>query len=91
MIQGLGTLKLLTDIDQDKVLEGFEFIGVEYSEKSNDGERFYKRINKESKNEEMPKKILNNYFKKLLNLVCLFQYQLSIICVLNACLLFFKA
>ena len=62
MIQGLGTLKLLSDINQEKVLEGFELTQFKSFEEADDREQFYKRIQKDSFEESWVKSKLFEYF-----------------------------
>ena len=63
MIQGLGTLKLFSDIDQNKVHEDFEFTQFKGLEEADDKGKFYERIQKESEEKKTTKKL----FKKFLN------------------------
>ena len=65
MIQGLGTLKLLTDIDQDKVLEGFKFTQFGSLEDADEKEKFYQRLDAGSLDERNAKEIFTQYFKVL--------------------------
>ena len=51
IIQGLGTLRLLNDIDQNKVLEGFEFTHFKTLEEADDKGEFYKVMQKDSNDE----------------------------------------
>ena len=46
MIQVLGTLRLLKDIDEDNVVDGFEFTQFKSLEEANDNETFYSPIDK---------------------------------------------
>ena len=55
MIQGLGTLKLFSDIDQNKVHEDFEFTQFKGLEEADDKGKFYERIQKDSFDENIIK------------------------------------
>ena len=46
MIQALGTLKMLKDIDQDNVIDGFEFTQFKSLEEAYDNGTFYYPIGK---------------------------------------------
>ena len=46
MIQALGTLKMLKDIDQDNVVDGFEFTQFKSLEEAYDNGKFYYPIGK---------------------------------------------
>ena len=62
MIQGLGTLKLLSDINKEKITEGFELTQFNSFEEADDREEFYKRIQKDSFEEIEIKEKLFEYF-----------------------------
>ena len=64
MIQGLGTLKLFSDIDQNKVHEDFEFTQFKGLEEADDKGKFYERIQKDSFDENIIKYWLVEYLIK---------------------------
>ena len=66
MIQGLGTLRMLSDINQDRVLEGFKFTQFENLEEADDKGEFYQEIQKENPEEKIAKAQLNKYFLYLI-------------------------
>ena len=66
MIQGLGTLRMLSDISQNKVLEGFKFTQFENLEEADDKGEFYQEIQKENPEEKIVKSKLNKYFLNLI-------------------------
>ena len=65
MIQGLGTLRMLSDISQDRVLEGFKFTQFENLEEADDKGEFYQEIQKENPEEKIVKTKFNKYFLDL--------------------------
>ena len=67
MIQGLGTIKLLTDIDQDKVLQDFEFTQFGSLEEADDRGEFYVRMQRDRF--ENVKEMFSKYFNYLINAV----------------------
>ena len=67
MIQGLGTLKLLTDIDQNKVVEDFKFTQFGSLEEADDKGKFYERI--EKNRFENVEEMFAKYFNELINAV----------------------
>ena len=69
MIQGLGTLKLLTDIDQNKVVEDFKFTQFGSLEEADDRGKFYQRWDVGSFDYRKVKEILTKYYKELVGKV----------------------
>ena len=51
MIQALGTLKLFKDIDEDNIIEGFEFSQYSSLEEADDKGIFYTKINDNTQEE----------------------------------------
>ena len=66
MIQGLGTLKLFSDIDQNKVHEDFEFTQFKGLEEADDKGKFYERIQKESEEKKTAKKLFQKFLNELI-------------------------
>ena len=64
MIQALGTLKLFKDIDEDNIIEGFEFSQFSSLEEANDNDVFYTPIDQDSEDSKYMKRILFDYFKQ---------------------------
>ena len=64
MILALGTLRLFKDIDEDNVVEGFEFTQFKSLEEADDHGKFYTLINNESDEKEVVEKQLYKYIEK---------------------------
>ena len=69
MIQGLGTLKLLTDIDQDRVLEGFEFTQFGSLEEADDKGEFYQELEEDNDDKNKIKNLFQEFSKIFSNWV----------------------
>ena len=67
MIQGLGTLKLLTDIDQNTVLDGFEFTQFKNLEEADDKGEFYQELEKDKDDKNKIKNIFIECYKSFIN------------------------
>ena len=57
---------MLSDISQNKVLEGFKFTQFENLEEADDKGEFYQEIQKENPEEKIVKSKLNKYFLNLI-------------------------
>ena len=67
MIQGLGTLKLLTDIDQNTVLDGFEFAHFKNLEEAEDKGEFYQELEEDKDDKNKIKNIFIECYKSFIN------------------------
>ena len=82
MIQALGTLKLFKDIDEDSIVEGFEFSQYSSLEEADDKGVFYTKIN-----DNTQEKFINKMMHEVMNSnsckIILTSYILSLRCILN--------